>query len=133
MIALDTSVLARFLLADDAAQFAAAKALLATPQQFTVPVTVLLELVWVLEVNDVKPRDIAHGLQQLLRLPNLTAEPIKAVQQALTHCEQGMDFADALHLAMSTQTIGLASFDKRFVKLAAKLDTTPVVTLVKVA
>ncbi len=45
MIALDTNVLARLLLQDDANQFDRARALLASNQQFTAPVTVLLELV----------------------------------------------------------------------------------------
>ena len=52
MIALDTNVLARFLLKDDAVQHRAAAALLAGAQEFTAPPTVLLELVWVLEACD---------------------------------------------------------------------------------
>ena len=44
MQALDTNVLARLLLLDDAAQYKRARALLASDQQFTAPVTVLLEL-----------------------------------------------------------------------------------------
>jgi len=45
MKALDTNVLARLLLQDDAAQFKRAKALLGSGQVFTAPVTVMLELV----------------------------------------------------------------------------------------
>jgi predicted nucleic acid-binding protein len=44
LLALDTNVLARLLLRDDAAQYKRARALLASDQQFTAPVTVLLEL-----------------------------------------------------------------------------------------
>lgn len=51
MIALDTNLLARLLLQDDAAQHAKVKALFKTRQIFTAPVTVLLELVWVLEIQ----------------------------------------------------------------------------------
>ena len=42
MKALDTNVLARLLLQDDAAQFARAKTLLNSAQVFTAPVTVML-------------------------------------------------------------------------------------------
>jgi len=44
LLALDTKVLARLLLRDDAAQYKRARALLASDQQFTAPVAVLLEL-----------------------------------------------------------------------------------------
>ncbi len=130
MIALDTNVLARLLLADDPAQFAQAKALLAEPRQYTAPITVLLELVWVLEVNDIQPKAIAAGLHQLLGLPNFHVESLSGVQQALNHYAQGMDFADALHLVTSPQVSRIATFDKRFAKLSTKLSTTPRVGLV---
>jgi predicted nucleic-acid-binding protein len=42
MIALDTNILARFLLNDDPAQFKQARDLLAQPQDYTAPPTVLL-------------------------------------------------------------------------------------------
>jgi len=45
MIVLDTNVLARLLLRDDARQYHRARSLLAKPQDFTAPVTVMLELV----------------------------------------------------------------------------------------
>ncbi len=45
MIALDTNILARFLLNDDPAQFKQAKDLLVRPAIYTAPPTVLLELV----------------------------------------------------------------------------------------
>ena len=45
-------MLARLLLQDDAAQFKRAKALLGSGQMFTAPLTVMLELVWVLESNE---------------------------------------------------------------------------------
>jgi predicted nucleic-acid-binding protein len=48
MKALDTNVLARLLLKDDVLQFKKARALLASNEYFTAPVTVMLELVWVL-------------------------------------------------------------------------------------
>ncbi len=129
-MALDTNVLARLLLQDDAAQFERAKALLATPQQFTAPVTVLLELVWVLESNDCTPADIQRGIGLLLDLPNFSPPQASAVRQALSDLVQGMDFADALHLALSRGEDALITFDKAFVKMASKGHSAPPVRLV---
>lgn len=130
MIALDTNVLARLLLQDDAAQFARARALLATDQQFTAPVTVLLELVWVLESNDCAPADIERGLNLLLNLPNFKPPQASAVRQALAAFVQGMDFADALHLALCKSDDALITFDKTFVKKASKSRSVVPVRLV---
>jgi len=130
VIALDTNVLARLLLQDDAAQFERAKTLLATNQQFTAPVTVLLELVWVLESNDCTPADIQRGVGLLLGLPNFNPPQASAVRLALDAFVQGMDFADALHLAVSTSEDALFTFDKAFVKKASKGNSTPPVRLV---
>ena len=52
MIALDTDVRARFLLKDDEKQYRAAVSLFQKKQEYTAAPSVLLELVWVLQVND---------------------------------------------------------------------------------
>ena len=83
MKALDTNVLARLLLQDDAAQFKRAKALLGSGQVFTAPVTVMLELVWVLESNDCSSAEIAHALCMLLDLPNFRLAQADTVRAAL--------------------------------------------------
>ena len=70
MMVLDAKMLARLLLRDDAVQHARVKALLQTEEVFTAPVTVLLELVWVLEANNCTPAEIERGLQLLLGLRN---------------------------------------------------------------
>ena len=49
MIAFDTNLLARLLLRDDKRQHARVVQLFAGQQDFTAPVSVMLELVWVLE------------------------------------------------------------------------------------
>lgn len=121
MIALDTNILARLLLADDAAQLARVKSLLGKKQTFSAPVTVMLELVWVLEANDCIPADIQHGINLLLGLANFQPGNAAELKQALAWYAQGMDFADALHLALSSNAGQLATFDKKFVKLAKKL------------
>ena len=130
MIALDTNLLARLLLRDDARQYTRARALLAQERDYTAPVTVMLELVWVLEVNDCARDDIAHGLRLLLGLPNFKPQQPEALRQALAWYAQGLDFTDAFHLALSQGHEELATFDKVFAKQAGKLGALPPVVAV---
>ena len=125
MISLDTNILARLLLGDDIAQLARAKALLSKAQQFTAPITVMLELVWVLEVNGVEPRALADGLERLVSLPNFKPAHVAEIRQALNGYREGLDFADALHLALSASSTQMVSFDKAFIKRAEKLGLEP--------
>jgi predicted nucleic-acid-binding protein len=129
VIALDTNILARLLLQDDAAQFARAKSLLASAQAFNAPITVFLELVWVLEANDCTPADIQRGITLLLGLPNFNTPHAAALQQALDNYGQGMDFADALHLTLSKAEDAFMTFDKAFAKKAAKAAVAPAIKL----
>jgi predicted nucleic-acid-binding protein len=120
MKALDTNVLVRLLLADDAAQLAQVKQLLSQTQQFTSPVTVIQELVWVLEANDYTVAQVLHGMSLLLSLPNFKPAHLAEIRQALEWYAKGMDFADALHLALRGASSQLLTFDKAFIKLGKK-------------
>lgn len=129
MIAVDTNVLARPLLNDDAAQHQRVKALFKTRQIFTAPITVMLELVWVLESYDCTAEKIATGLTALLALPNFKPAQADALRSALRSYTSGMGFADALHLALGAEQQGFVTFDKAFAKRAAKLALKPDVNL----
>lgn len=120
MKALDTNVLVRLLLADDAAQLAQVKQLLSQTQQFTSPITVMLELVWVLEAHDYTVAQVQHGLGLLLSLPNFKPAHLAELQQALDWYGKGIDFADALHLALRGASLQLLTFDKAFIKHSKK-------------
>ena len=120
MIALDTNILARLLLADDAAQLVRVKTLLGKKQNYTTPITVMLELVWVLEANDCSPPEIQRGINLLLGLANFKPANAQELKQALAWYADGLDFADALHLALSQDTKQLVTFDKKFAKMAKK-------------
>ena len=120
MKALDTNVLVRLLLADDAAQLAQVKKLLSQAQQFTAPVTVMQELVWVLEAHDYSAAQVQHGMGLLLSLPNFKPAHLAELQLALEWYGKGMDFADALHLALRGESSQLLTFDKSFAKFAKK-------------
>ena len=72
MIALDTNVLARYLLADEPGQArAAGKRIEDGEGEFWIPVTVVLELAWVLRAKKVPDAEIAARLQELFALGNL--------------------------------------------------------------
>lgn len=127
MITLDTNVLARYLLKDDAAQFERARTLIEGAQSMTAPLTVMLELAWVLEVNDCERAEIIRAFRLLIGLPNFTQRQPECLLYALNWYESGMDFADALHLATSRQDKFLVTFDRDFAKIARRLGAFPAV------
>lgn len=86
-------------------------------EQIWLPKTVLLETEWVLRaVYGLKPDKILQGLLHILGLPNTIPEQVEEINFALEHYKQGMDFADALHLASSQSSECLYIFDQNFVK-----------------
>ncbi|HWS75034.1 MAG TPA: type II toxin-antitoxin system VapC family toxin [Quisquiliibacterium sp.] len=130
-IAVDTDVLARLLLEDHGVQHARARALIEREPIFTAPVTVMLELVWVLEVNGCSREEIARGLHLLLSLPGFRPQHGTALRQALAWYAQGLDFADALHLALSCDDQRLATIDQAFARRAARIGASPPVVVEK--
>lgn len=113
MRAIDTNVVIRFLIADDRRQAAAARAVIEAGDIF-IPTTVLLESEWVLRSGyDIPPSQIAEGLRALAGLPGVTVGNPAAVAHALDGIENGMDFADALHLALSEGCTTFLTFDKK--------------------
>lgn len=125
MIALDTNILTRYLLNDDPMQAQAAVALLGSGESLFVPTTVWLELAWVLGCYDCTREEIAGAVRHVLGLPNLQTMDAIALLRALAGYEGGLDFADALHLALSAGAGSMASFDKNFSKVAKRLGMEP--------
>lgn len=130
MRAVDTNVLARYYLRDDAAQARVADRILSAGDVF-VPKTVMLELEWVLRSVAGQPADkVMDCLGHLIALPGITIEDHDEVEAALRHCRQGIDFADALHLAASHACSELLTFDDRgYARRASKLGVKPPVKL----
>jgi predicted nucleic-acid-binding protein len=126
MPALDTNVLVRYLVHDDAAQAAAARRLIrrlvGEGQTLFVPVTVVLELEWVLRSSFGYAKDEATEiLSNLFSAGDLTFESERALEVALHLYRDGSaDFADCLHVALAAQAgeLPLWTFDKR----AGKVD-----------
>ena len=119
MIAIDTNVLVRYLTNDDADQARKAAKRWAGADAILVPHTVLLELAWVLRsVYDLSPRTIHMAMLRVLGLPNVHIENAERIALALSCYNEGMDFADALHLALSADADRLVTFDQRFARSA---------------
>lgn len=127
MIALDTSILARYFLDDDREQARAAKAALARKQEYWLPVSVLIELVWVLKSKHCTREEILAALDHLLSLPNIKPQLPEAIARARKWFQDGLDFPDALHLALSPRAMAFLSFDERLLKKAADLNVSPAV------
>ena len=129
MISLDTNILARYLLNDSPSQADKAEELLHGAEVCTAPVTVILELVWVLECCDCDRLDIAKSIRLLCGLENFKPQHLDALAFALHWYEGGMDFGDALHLAMSAKESVFKTFDKAFIRSAQALEAHPNVEL----
>ncbi len=133
MRSLDTNVLARFFI-DDADDVQAAKqrpsAVAALSERAFVAVTVLLELEWVMRgFYGLPPTDISRVLRMLSSIEHITIEDRSAVLMALDAFDQGLDFADALHMVRSSRASGFATFDRRLAKRAKDLALSPPVEL----
>ena len=110
MIGLDTNVLVRYLMQDDARQSAKASALmesLSAEQPRFVSLTALIELVWVLSSAYAHKRaEVATVLDTLLRSAALRIERSELAWRALKLFGSGsVDFADCL-IAISCSANG---------------------------
>ena len=129
MIVVDTNLWLRYLLNDDVAQARRVQQLLETSPQLTMTPTIMLELVWVLECSDCTRTEILAALRHVLGLGNMRLPNEAAFFRAVQWFEQGLDFADALHLALSPATASFITFDKDFVNKAKRADAFPAVAL----
>ena len=121
MRAVDTNVVILFLMEDDPDQFSRAFAILRR-EQVLVTVTVILESEWVMRRSFRLPRHATvTALRSLFGTPGVEVQSAPAVAKALGWFEQGMDFADALHLAIAQDCDGLVTFDRDFIKTAARI------------
>jgi predicted nucleic-acid-binding protein len=109
MPALDTNVLVRYVVQDDSGQLAAAKRLIkrcvSEGQSLFVPVTVTLELEWVLRSSfGYDKEDVLQVLSNLFSAAELAFQSERALEVALHLYREGSaDFADCLHIALATE------------------------------
>ena len=125
MIAIDTNVLVRVVTNDDPAQ---AKRGMNRMRSDTAWIsrTVLLETEWVLRhAYGLDAAAIGKAFSTLLGVASVEVESRAAVLRALSWHGSGMDFADALHLAVSDATSAFVSFDRDLAKAAKRAGATP--------
>lgn len=129
-VALDTNLLVRLLTNDDPEQARRVADLIDASSACFVPITVVLELEWVLRgAYQLSREAIIRALRGLIAIRHLHLEQEEQVLQALEAYGQGLDFADALHLLRSEGCAALVSFDRSFMRKAGELALTPVVQL----
>lgn len=134
MNAVDTNILARFYVDDPGdpearRQRPVARRILEESPSVHVPVTVVQELVWVLSGHyEFDAEACAKVIEHLAGLPNVHLGHKTEVLEAVRLHRGGLDFADAMHVCLSSHCEKFFTFDdKRFARRAARLDAPLVV------
>jgi predicted nucleic-acid-binding protein len=124
MISIDTNVIARFLTRDDEQQYQKAYRIFKDAEEIFITTKVILETEWVLRFSyRFSAEQINQALLGIVNLKNVRVDNKAQIISALQWHQQGMDFADALHLAGSSHADKFASFDKKFRNKANALKT----------
>jgi predicted nucleic acid-binding protein len=119
--AIDTNVIVRFLTGDDPAQAARARKLIESGGIF-VSTSVLLETEWVLRSGyGFAGGRLVPALRDFAGLPGVTLENPQLAARALDWAEQGLDFADALHLGSAQSCTAFLTFDRKLARVAASV------------
>jgi predicted nucleic-acid-binding protein len=122
-VALDTNVLVRYLVWDDAAQAARAAAVIEGAVEIYVPGIVLCETVWVLRrAYRLTESDILRALRVFMAAGNVVLDRV-AAEAGLRMLERAGDYADgvALHDARRAGAEEMVTFDRRFADLGEKV------------
>lgn len=120
MYAVDTNLLVRLIVRDDADQVKAAEAFVA--KGAWVSHLVLAETLWVLDaVYDRSPTQIANALDRMLNHNELTIQDADIVTLALAHFRSrpSLGFSDCLVLEIARKAghLPLGTFDRNLAKL----------------
>lgn len=135
MIAVDTNILARFYCDDPSdpeavRQRPVARRVMLESAAVFVPLTVVLELEWVMRgFYKLPPTEFCRAAEHLIGMPHVTVERWETVRTAMAEHQRGLDFADALHWASSAGCERLMTFDDRgFARRAQRLGLHPEVS-----
>lgn len=89
--------------------------------------TVILECEWVLRyAYNFLQSEITNAFQALFGLANVQLENPLTISNAIEWYNNGMDFADAIHIAQSQNAEAFVTFDKKLIKSVSKNTTFPV-------
>ena len=125
MASVDTNVLVRLLIADDAIQSEQVRHLILRAEQRSerlyVPLTVTLELEWVLRSHFEFAKDrVLVSFNSLLETREVEFQEEPTVEEALgTYGHHRVDFAECLHLtcAAAVARLPLLTFDRRAARM----------------
>ncbi len=138
MIGLDTNVLARYYIDDDADEEALkqrkpARNLIESGQPLMICKTVLLEFEWVMRgYYGFKPRQVQSVFHHLLSLSHLKLEDRSSIDRAVNSMDFGIDFADALHYESYKDCKSVATFDnKKFARRMNRQGAAPRVMVIR--
>jgi predicted nucleic-acid-binding protein len=121
MLAIDTNIVIRFLTRDHEALARRALEIVANNDVF-VPVTVILEAEWVLrDAYEMPPDEVIRELRRFCGLERVTVGAADVVAHAFDYAERGLDVADALHLAQSSDCEAFVTWDKPLARKAKRL------------
>ncbi len=129
MAALDSNVVLRLIVGDDARQARAAEKQVAA-ESCTVAPSVLMECEWVLRGSyGLDAALIAASFRDLLALHNIEALDPVLTHQALRGFEAGLDFADALHAGQRRDGERFMTFDRQLARRAPRAGVLAVALL----
>lgn len=118
MLALDTNVVVRLLVADDAAQVSRARRrvddAIRDDRLLLIPVLVVQEVVWVLRRSYKVPKDqVLAALRGLLETPPFQVQDAQVIQDAMRRWREGSgDFSDYLIRATAYDCDAVLTFDE---------------------
>jgi predicted nucleic-acid-binding protein len=126
LVAVDTNLLVRLVTNDDPEQAERAAAAVDAGEGFFVPLSVSLELEWVLRgAYRLGVDQVVRAFEGLLSVRPLHFEQEAMVREALRRHRQGLDFADALHHLAAADCDAMLSFDTRLIAAVRRLGLEP--------
>lgn len=130
MIALDTSILARYILNDNPSEAYAAERLIAG-DSCSVSWSVLVELCWVLESIARLPRaESARSLATIADSDFIAVPDDALLAWAIDRYASGADFADMIHLASAMNGASeFVCFDRKLARQAGQETPIPIRTI----
>ncbi|CCI20371.1 MAG: type II toxin-antitoxin system VapC family toxin [Microcystis panniformis] len=126
LIAIDTNVIVRLITRDNEEQYQKSFKIFHDKNIFIAD-TVILETEWVLRfAYKFKSVEICQAFRKVFGLPNVYLTNERLILKVIEWHENGLDFADAFHLASSLHCFEFYTFDEKFIKKSQDLSSSKV-------
>jgi predicted nucleic-acid-binding protein len=126
MLAIDTNIVVRYLAQDHPEQSPRARDLIINNAVW-LSSTVLLETAWVLRsAYGLTKQGVLDALEAFSGLPQVHLQDPDQIAKAFAWARQGMDFADAMHLAAARSIESFVTFDQQLATAAERAGASPV-------